>query len=257
MRATMTWMAAVAIGSLGCGGKHPPAKAAEEATGSDSTSSEDDGGSASLGQGDEKGDSGKPSPCTGFDMDLVAALEQSACEVQNPKPDEKPRDLKNVLDVKLMALGNSVVPGGHVDLVLTFTNKSTDLLPLSFTIDPLPRFPIEVYTVKGGRRVDLPAAPQPTIPSSMSREASPPGVARVTLAANGKATVRLAWDAKKMRWAPEKLKGTPPEEGYPRAPAGPLPKGKYMLRVVTPLLGVFEGIDHEMSAPRAPIEVSN
>ena len=59
----------------------------------------------------------------------------------------------------------------------------------------------------------------------------------------------------KTRWAPEKLKGTPPEMGYPRAPAGPLLKGKYNLRVVTPLTNVFEGIDHEVSQPRADVVV--
>jgi hypothetical protein len=77
----------------------------------------------------------------------------------------------------------------------------------------------------------------------------------VTLVANGKGWVRLGWDATRMRWAPEKLKGTPPEQGYPRVPAGPLPKGKYAIRVVTPLIGVFEGVDHELSAPRTSVDV--
>jgi hypothetical protein len=58
-----------------------------------------------------------------------------------------------------------------------------------------------------------------------------------------------------MKWAPEKLKGTPPEKGYPRSPAGPLPKGKYSVRVVTPLANVFEGVDHEVSAPRVEVVV--
>ena len=43
----------------------------------------------------------------------------------------------------------------------------------------------------------------------------------------------LSWDAVKMKWAPDKLKGTPPEKGYPRVPAGPLPKGKYALKVAS------------------------
>jgi hypothetical protein len=58
-----------------------------------------------------------------------------------------------------------------------------------------------------------------------------------------------------MKWAPEKYRGTPPERGYPRAPAGPLPKGKYGLKVVTPLVGVSEGVDHEMTAPKVEIEI--
>jgi hypothetical protein len=65
----------------------------------------------------------------------------------------------------------------------------------------------------------------------------------------------LGWDAVKTRWAPEKLKGTPPEKGYPRAPAGALPKGKYSLRVATPLTNVFEGVDHEVSHPRVDVVI--
>ena len=58
-----------------------------------------------------------------------------------------------------------------------------------------------------------------------------------------------------MKWAPEKVRGTPPERGYPRAPAGPLAKGKYTVKVVTPLVGVSEGVDHEMSAPKVEVEI--
>jgi hypothetical protein len=58
-----------------------------------------------------------------------------------------------------------------------------------------------------------------------------------------------------MKWAPEKVRGTPPERGYPRTAAGPLPKGKYMVRVVTPLVNVMEGSEKEISAPKVPIEV--
>jgi hypothetical protein len=75
------------------------------------------------------------------------------------------------------------------------------------------------------------------------------------LAANGTAKMPLVWEANKTKWAPEKLKGTPPEKGYPRASAGPLPKGKYTLRVVTPLVGFFEGIDHEVTQPKAALEI--
>jgi hypothetical protein len=67
--------------------------------------------------------------------------------------------------------------------------------------------------------------------------------------------VRLSWDAVKMKWAPEKVRGTAVEKGYPRTPAGPLPKGKYTVKVVTPLIGVFEGVDHEVSALKVDIEV--
>jgi hypothetical protein len=59
----------------------------------------------------------------------------------------------------------------------------------------------------------------------------------------------------KMKWAPDKVRGTAVEKGFPRTPAGPLPKGKYTVKVVTPLIGVFEGGDHEVSAPKLEIDV--
>ena len=82
-----------------------------------------------------------------------------------------------------------------------------------------------------------------------------PKVAKITLAANGTARARLAWEAVKMKWAPEKVRGTPSERGFPRTPAGALPKGKYTVKVMTPLVGVNEGVDHEISAPKVEIEV--
>ena len=138
---------------------------------------------------------------------------------------------------------------------MSYTNKSTAPLPLYFTIDPMPRFDIEVYNAKGNR-IDMPKNNPPPLPSGMApRQPGEPKTARILLAANGTARMPMGWDAVKMRWAPEKLKGTPPEKGYPRAAAGPLPKGKYSLKVVTPLVNVFEGIEREVSAPRVQIDV--
>jgi hypothetical protein len=250
------WTAIAVLGALAiasaCGSKQKKPASTAENHHDDDASADDDAGTSAAGDG-----AAKPSPCTGFEMDLLDALGQSACEVPNPKPDDKPVDVKGKLQITALSTANKVVPGGHDDIIVTFTNKSTDPLPLLFLIDPLPRFQIEVYRVKGSVRVDLPPGNQPSIPDDLRREPSAPGTARITLAPNGKATVKLGWDATKMRWAPEKLRGTPPEAGYPRVPAGPLPKGKYILRIVTPLIGVFEGIDHEVSAPRTPIEVGN
>ena len=244
-------VSAIAV-AVACGGKQKkPAENAENTSTTESDAGAETAADAAAADG------GKASVCTGFEMDLMDTLGQSACEVPNPKPDDKPMDVKGKLDVKVMSMGNSVVPGGHAELVVTFTNKSTEPLPLLFTIDPLPRFQIEAYRAKDSARVDLPKGNQPPIPDNLNRTPPEPSTAKIILAANGKATVKLGWDATKMRWAPEKLKGTPPEQGYPKAPNGPLPKGKYVLRVVTPLIGVFEGVDHEVSAPRTEIEVHN
>ena len=76
----------------------------------------------------------------------------------------------------------------------------------------------------------------------------------MTLAPGGTARVKIPWDAVKTRWAPEKAK-TWEGRGYPRLPAGPLAPGKYVLRVVIPLVGVFE--KGELDVPKLPIEVGS
>jgi len=253
-RVSWTSIAAVALllGSMpACGSKQKPAESADDSKKDDKVA--DDAGTTAATDA-----AAKPPPCSGFEMDLLEALGQSACTVPDLKPDAKPQEVKGILDVTVMALSNRVVPGGHMDLVVTFTNKSPNPLPLTFLLDPEPRFQIEATSVKKSARVDVPPGNQPPVPDGIHRpDPSTPTTGRITLAANGKATVKLGWDATKMKWAPEKLMGTPVEQGYPKAPAGPLPKGKYILRVVTPLIGVFEGVDHEVSAPHTQVEVTN
>jgi hypothetical protein len=85
-----------------------------------------------------------------------------------------------------------------------------------------------------------------------------PSVARVTLTPGSSGRAVLTWNAVKFKWASkEKARGAVRGHGYPRDPAGPLPKGKYVLRVVTPLMGVFEGIEHSLSQPSLPIEIKD
>jgi len=197
----------------------------------------------------------KKDPCVGFEIDLSTLLMNAACEVPNPKPDAKSVDTKGKLDVALTASSATVSPGGHADLTLTLTNKSGAPLPLSFTLDPTPRFPTETYDTKN-KRVDMPAGNPPALPKGMPpREATSHETARITLVANATAKLTIPWDAVKMKWAPDKLKGTPAESGYPRTPAGPLAKGVYTVRVAMPLVLVFEGSDREVSAPKTTITV--
>jgi hypothetical protein len=254
------------IASLGCGGT--PSKTAADVdddskpAANNAAASGDDGGAPATAAADN---SGPPAPgsaddstgpkkdeCTVFDEpNLEGVLLKSACEA--PTPTGSPPDTSKTLLVKVSVSPNVVTPGGHADVLVSFTNKSPTVQPLYFTIDPMPRFDIEVYNAKGNR-VDLPKNSPPPLPSGMApREPGEAKTARIMLAPNGTARMPMGWDAVKMRWAPEKLKGTPPEKGYPRAPAGPLPKGKYSLKVVTPLEFVFEGIDHEVSQPRADV----
>ncbi len=212
---------------------------------------ETDGGAAKT----DENAAPKKDPCTGFEMDLGSALMQAACEVPNPKPDEKTVDMKGKLSVTLVPSSATVSPGGHADLVLTLANKSSSPIPLSFTLDPTPRFPTETYDKKN-KRADMPPGNPPALPKGVPpRVATSHETARITLVPNGTAKMTIPWDAVKTTWAPEKLKGSSPESGYPRKPSGSLPKGTYTVRVAMPLVLVFEGTEREVSAPKTTITV--
>lgn len=238
-------LVAVPVALVACGGpsKHPKSEGDIAAAG--------DGGAAA----DAAVEGAAPSVCSGADLDLVNVLVQSACEVASPPADQKARDVSGSLDVKTMASPGSVAPGGHADVVVTFTNKGSTPLPLDFVLDPTPRFTIEAYTATN-KRADLPKVHPPhTKNEGPPPEPSAPGIARVTIAPGGKASAKVGWDAVKLRWAPELVKGTPPEQGYPTAPAGALARGKYLLKVISPLTGIFEGSDHEVSTSKTTMMV--
>jgi len=192
--------------------------------------------------------------CTGLSVDLVATLSKAACEVGDGKVEDKPRDYKGVLEVKAVPASAKVAPGGVIEVTLLFTNKGKGVLPLSFFVNPLPRFEIETYDAKG-KRVDVPAGDHPKWPSGHDAAPSAEKTARVLLPENGTGRVVLPWTASRMRWAPEKAKGAAQGSPFPRVAAGPLPKGKYTLRIVTPMLGAMEGPDHEVSAPKITLDV--
>jgi hypothetical protein len=251
--------------SCGGGGKKPDTASNKTSTDSSETKDPDkasSGGGGDAGAGGSSGD-GKEAPkkdvCTGFDIsNLEDLLSKSDCEVPNAKPDtlQNP-DMKGKLEVTLSASPTKVAPGGKVDLQVTFANKTKDTMTLNFRIDPVARFETEAYDAKGKKRVDMPAGQPPPPPTGHS--APPPAeqkVAKVTIAANGAARVRVPWEAVKMKWAPEKVRGTAVEKGYPRKPNGPLAKGKYNVKVITPLVGVFEGGEHEVTSPKVEIEVN-
>jgi len=247
---------ALPLAASACGGK----KDANNPSASTADGGDDENADAF---GSEDGDAGaekaaaKKDVCLGFDIgNLEDLLAKSDCEVSDAKPEsiENP-DMKGKLEVTLGASPTTTIPGGKVDLVVTFANKTAAPMPLHFRIDPLARFETETYDAKK-KRADMPPGNPPPPPKGHS--APPPAevkVARVTVAANGSARVRVPWEAVKMKWAPAKVRGTAVERGYPRVPAGALPKGKYTVKVVTPLIGVFEGGDHEVSAPSVEIEV--
>jgi hypothetical protein len=260
-------LSAASVLSSGCGGKaKDPETAANEANKTDDRKNEsasDDtkapgDKSAKTDKPESDGDKGeKKDECVGFEIGNVEdILLKSSCEVPNQKPDTiPPADMKGKLEVTVGASPTKLPPGAKADLIVSFANKSKAPLTLSFRIDPMPRFEVETYDKKG-KRIDMPAG-QPPPPPKNATQAPPtePKTAKVTIAAAGTARMRVSWEAVKMKWAPEKYKGTPPERGFPRAAAGPLGKGKYVVKVVTPLVGVMEGVDHELSAPKVEIEV--
>jgi hypothetical protein len=207
--------------------------------------------------GDKSDPDVKSAACGGPAInDLAAVLAQSSCLVPNGSPEGKQPDLGEVLEVKASLDRPRVAPGGNAKITVVFRNKGKEDLPLDFVVDPEPRFDFELYTAKGAR-ADKPAGNEPSLPPEV---ANAPGadrqVARIILPPQGTARVSLSWDAVKFKWvSKEKAKGAIAGHGYPREPSGPLAKGKYQLRVITPLVNVFDGADHDMSQPRTQVEV--
>jgi hypothetical protein len=247
--------ALLASSVLGCGGSKKPPAASSDLDGGTAVSGEEATAETTDGGADKKEE------CVGFDIANVEdMLLKSSCEEPNTKPDSlTPVDLKGKLVVTLSSSPTKLAPGGKADLLVTYTNKSKEPLILHFKIDPVPRFEVEVWdqpAKKAPKRADMPAGNAPPPPKGANAPpASEPKSARITLAPNGSARARIPWEATKMKWAPEKYRGTPPERGFPRSAAGPLLKGKYTIKVVTPLVGVSEGVDHEMTAPKIDIEI--
>jgi hypothetical protein len=200
----------------------------------------------------------KAAPCGGPKIaDLLAVVAQTSCEVPKATPENLPqRDIKAALDIQVTTDAARVAPGARANLTVVLTNKGAVELPLDFVADPEPHFEVEAFTPKGAR-ADKPAGNEPALPAT-GGDQSPPDrtISRVTLAPKGTAKFVIPWDAVKYKWASaDKAKGALPGQHFPREVAGPLPKGKYVVRVVMPLVGVAEGTDHELSQPRTPVEV--
>jgi hypothetical protein len=195
-------------------------------------------------------------PCSGMKIaNLLASISQAACELPEGATSSTQQAKKDILAVTLTA-APKIAPGSTAQIGIVLKNTGKTKLPLDFTVDPDPRFTFELYTPKGAR-VDKPAGNEPALPAEVSDSALEARLARVTLDPNGTATLLLPWQAVKYKWAPkEKAKGALAGHGYPREPAGPLPRGKYVLRLVMPLANVDETVDHEITQPRVNIEIA-
>jgi hypothetical protein len=266
-------LVAAGIAGLGCGGEAKPAQSAAKAEQAGSESADAASSTQGLGTPEQFASASSaappgadeatkvPAPCGGFDIpDLLSVISQAACEAPDMKPGSQQRPLKDVLEIKVTADSPIVAPGSSAQLTITYKNKGKTDLSLYFVVDPEPRFDFEVFALKKdkpGARVDKPATPAPPLPADLAK-APPPEqrVARVTLPQLGTAKLMLKWNAVKYKWASkERAKGALPGHGYPREPAGPLAKGKYIVRIVTPITGVSEGAEHEVSQPQTQIVV--
>jgi hypothetical protein len=182
-------------------------------------------------------------------------LSRAACELGGDRAkDDSPKDLKGRLEIAVRPAAQKVTPGGTVDIYVSFTNKGKGVLPLQFVVNPLPRFEIEAFDQKE-RRVDEPKGGHPPWPGGKEPPAAEEKISEIRLPENGTGRVVLQWTAARSRWAPEKAKGVGIGGSYPKAAGAPLPKGKYTLRIVTPLTRVFEGAEREVTAPKVTIEV--
>jgi hypothetical protein len=268
MRASVASSFVLLLAIAACGGAKKDADSPENAEGTADGGGGDDSAVAALpAPADSSTPSGPPvasddsekkaSPCGGFDIpDLAAMLGQSECEV-GTGPVNDATDLTNILEIKVVPDSPRIAPGGTATVTVTYKNKGTKDLALNFVVDPEPRFDFEVYTLKGNR-VDKPAGNEPALPPEVANAAQPEAkIARIKLAQQGTAKLTLHWNAVKYKWASkEKARGALPGHGYPKEPGKPLKKGAYVLRVITPLTGVSEGIDHELSQPRVQVTVA-
>jgi hypothetical protein len=209
---------------------HPVAAASGSASGADGS-----GGSDKSAQVDKV--------CVGSDLNLDEALSKPACISAAPL-ETNANTFGSALEATLLAQPTSVDPGGHVELTLVLRNKGKTDLPLKFKVDPFARFLVEVYD-SSHRRADAPTGDHPPPPKDYAPPPEPDAkLATVVLKPNGTARVSVPWDAVKTVWAPEKLKkGTPAGGGFPRKPAGPLPKGVYTAKVIPPFNTVFDGFE--------------
>jgi len=256
---------------LGCGAGTPSADSPEN-SGDDASSSPaenpmDNSGSRTphakpdptVGVTVKDDDSKEAKPCISDDFpDLMSTLSQAACEIPGDKASDKQRDLTGRLEVTVAPDAPKVAPGAISKVTITLHNKGEKPLSLDFAVDPEPRFEFQVYTTKGSR-ADKPAGDAPPLPPEVANAPeADKGIARITMAPNGHAKIVAPWTAVKYKWvSKDKAKGALPGRGYPTEASGPLPKGKYVLRVLMPLLNVTEGVDHEMTQPRVPIEVGS
>lgn len=177
------------------------------------------------------------SDCIASAVDEVANFfTKSDCDAD---PDAA-ADMGGRLKVKVVASTPLIAPGGRVDLKVTITNETSEKVPVFFKLDPKPHFEVEATDARG-KRVDTPAG---KAPKTTKKDEGPARTGRITLMPGGTIKAAVTWDALKHKYVKDGV-----------VSAGPLPLGKYTLKVVTPLVG-FRDVA-EFGRPTTPIEVGN
>ena len=112
----------------GCGGTVTQAKSADDAVSTDKTAQptapDRPRPAPPPGVGDDATSKSANNPCTGFELDLMEALNRSACEVPNVKHDVKAQEVKDKVVVTALVPTATVAPGAHSDIIVTIKNKT-------------------------------------------------------------------------------------------------------------------------------------
>lgn len=193
-------------------------------------------------------DNGQPKGCPVNDTEEIADwLKNDKCKIPASEADRTP-GLNEKLEWKLTASTPEISAGGRVDLVLSVKNKSSETVSLVFTVDG-PGFFVQTFDAKG-KRVGQPSG-KPKPPTGVTVEDDGARTVKLVVGSGGTLKTKLYFDAVKLRWAPEKIEGSFTTSGtFPTVSAGPLPPGKYLVRIASSLNGVSEE-----SLPRVPIQV--
>lgn len=151
----------------------------------------------------------------------LAEVFRAACEADEGT---SPPTAWKELEVSAQAAAGHVKAGASVDVEVTLRNRGAE--PLSFALAGLAEPSFDLATADArGRRVDVPAGKTPKVKGAATLKTYV-----VTLAPGQAARGRATWEAAKMRWAPERAKEVG-DHPFPRAAAGPLAPGRYVVVV--------------------------
>lgn len=185
-------------------------------------------------------------PCSGTRVELGAALSRRECERCKVR---EPRFFAPLVAPELVVTPPRADAGGEVAVRAVLRNRTGEPLELPFVWHAGPMFVVSAKDA-AGQPAGEPKGPPPPSPGGF--RPGPPYLVCITLAPGGVAYVERKWQAVQRRWVTTEppLPGGPP----PSEPAGPLPPGRYRLRLQT-MLQVGGG-ELAIGAPSAWLDVA-